>query len=130
MIKVSAGLIVRNGKLLIARRRAAARLAGLWEFPGGKIEPGETPAACLKRELKEEFDIDAAVGEFLGANRHAYDFGAIELMLFRTTWEEGSFKLRDHDKIRWVSAGELDRYDFTPADTLFVEKLQSGDIRL
>ena len=65
---------------------------------------------CLKRELKEEFNIDVRIGEFLGSNTHIYDFGTIELMAYRTNWVKGDFKLNDHDEIRWVSTYELDQF--------------------
>ena len=65
------------------------RFPNLWEFPGGKIEPNETPEACLERELKEEFDVDVTVGKYIGSNIHTYDFGTIELMAFKALWEQG-----------------------------------------
>ncbi|HUV79022.1 MAG TPA: NUDIX domain-containing protein, partial [Desulfobacterales bacterium] len=82
IIRVTAAIFVNDGMLLIAKRKPTARLPNLWEFPGGKIEPNETPKACLKRELKEEFDVDVTVGEYLGSNIHMYDFATIELMAF------------------------------------------------
>jgi 8-oxo-dGTP diphosphatase len=130
MIRVTAAIFVHDGMLLIAKRKPTARLANLWEFPGGKVEPGETPEACLKRELKEEFDIDVIVGEYFGSNIHTYDFGTIELMAYRTSWDKGDFKLRDHDEIRWVFTHELDQFDFAPADTAFAEKLKNGEFEL
>ena len=114
--------------LLIAKRKPTGRLPNLWEFPGGKIEPNETPEACLKRELKEEFDVDVTVGEYLGSNIHAYDFGTIELMAFKAFWEKGDFKLLDHVEIRWVFTHELDQFEFAPADTVFVEQLIGEEI--
>lgn len=116
--------------LLIAKRKPTARLPNLWEFPGGKVEPNETPKECLKRELKEEFDVDVSVGEYLGSNIHTYDFGTIELMAFRAFWEKGDFKLLDHEEIRWVFKHELDQFDFAPADTAFVEQLMNGLIEI
>ena len=130
MTKVTAAIFVQDGMLLIAKRKPTARLPDLWEFPGGKIEPNETPEECLKRELKEEFDIEASVVKYYGSNIHTYDFGTIELMAFRTSWDTGDFKLKDHEEIRWVFTHELDQYDFAPADTAFVDKLKSGKIEL
>lgn len=128
IIKVTAAIFVNDGMLLIAKRKPTGRLPNLWEFPGGKIEPNETPEACLKRELKEEFDVDVTVGEYLGSNIHAYDFGTIELMAFKAFWEKGDFKLLDHVEIRWVFTHELDQFEFAPADTVFVEQLIGGEI--
>jgi len=130
IIKVTAAIFVNDGMLLIAKRKPTARLPNLWEFPGGKIEPNETPEACLKRELKEEFDVDVTVGEYLGSNIHAYDFGTIELMAFKAFWEKGDFKLLDHDEIRWVFTHELEQFDFAPADMAFVEQLIAGKIEI
>ena len=128
IIKVTAAIFVNDGMLLIAKRKPTGRLPNLWEFPGGKIEPNETPEACLKRELKEEFDVDVTVGEYLGSNIHAYDFGTIELTAFKAFWEKGDFKLLDHVEIRWVFTHELDQFEFAPADTVFVEQLIGGEI--
>jgi 8-oxo-dGTP diphosphatase len=130
MVKVTAAIFVNDGMLLIAKRKPTARLPNLWELPGGKIEPHETPEECLKRELKEEFDIDVTVEEYLGSNVHTYDFGTIELMAYRTTWNKGDFKLLDHEEIRWVFAHELDQFDFAPADTAFIEELKNGVIEI
>lgn len=130
IIPVTAAVLVRDGRVLIARRRAGARHPNRWEFPGGKIEPGESPAECLRRELKEEFDIDAAVGEPLGTHRHRYDFGVVELTAFRVRWTAGAMVLRDHGAVRWAAPEELSAYDFTPADVPFVEQIRSGRIPL
>ena len=130
IIKVTAAIFVNDGMLLIAKRKPTGRLPNLWEFPGGKIEPNETPEACLKRELKEEFDVDVTVGEYLGSNIHTYDFGTIELMALKAFWEKGDFKLLDHDEIRWVFTHELDQFEFAPADTAFVEQLIAGKIEI
>jgi len=126
MIKVTAAVIVHEGMLLIAKRKPTARLPNLWELPGGKIEANETPEECLKREIKEEFDINVIVGEYLDSNIHTYDFGTIELIVFLTHWEDGDLILNDHEEIRWVFVHELDQFDFAPADTAIIEKLKNG----
>ncbi|MBW1840489.1 MAG: (deoxy)nucleoside triphosphate pyrophosphohydrolase [Deltaproteobacteria bacterium] len=130
MIKVTAALLVIDDMLLIAKRKPTARLPNLWELPGGKIEVNETPEECLKREIMEEFDIDIKVGEYLGSNVYGYDFGTIELMLYRAIWEDGDLILRDHEEIRWVFPHELDQFDFAPADRSFVDKLRRGVIEI
>ena len=130
IIRVTATIIVNDGMLLIAKRKPTARLPNLWELPGGKVEPNETPEECLIREIKEEFDINITVGEYLGSNIHAYDFGTIELMAYRSNWEDGDLILKDHEEIRWVFTHELDQFDFAPADIHFVEKLRRGEIEL
>jgi 8-oxo-dGTP diphosphatase len=128
MTRVTAAIMNHDGRLLIAKRKATARLPHLWELPGGKIEPGETPQECLRRELMEEFAIGVTVNEFVGAHIHTYDFGTVELLVFRVTWETGNLVLNDHAEIRWVFAQELDQFDFAPADTTFIEKLMQGSI--
>jgi len=128
MIKVTAAILVLNKMLLIAKRKANARLPNLWELPGGKVEPDETPEKCLKRELKEEFGIDVAIGEYIDSNIHTYDFGTIELMVYRADWITGEFVLKDHDEIKWVFVDELDQFDFAPADIPFIDKIRRGEI--
>jgi 8-oxo-dGTP diphosphatase len=130
MIRVTAAIIINSGKVLIAKRKPTARLPNLWEFPGGKVEPGESPEQCLKRELYEEFEIHVRVGEAVGANIHPYDFGTVDLMAFKARLVGGRFKLHDHAEIKWVQARELERYAFAPADKPFVEMIRRGEISL
>ena len=116
MTTVTCAIIENDSKILIARRAADQKLAGKWEFPGGKVEDGESPEECLKRELEEEFGIQAEVGEFITSNKHHYDHISIELMAFHTTYISGSFTLVDHDEIKWVNPEELLDYDLAEAD--------------
>jgi 8-oxo-dGTP diphosphatase len=106
---------------IIAQRKSKDHLAGKWEFPGGKIEVGETPKEGLSRELLEEFEIEVSVGDFLGSNIHHYDHISIELLAYRTSWDEGKINSTDHKDYKWVTIDELERYDFAPADRKFVE---------
>ncbi len=128
MQKVTAAILTRNGKVLIARRTADDRLANKWEFPGGKVEDGETPEACLSRELKEELGITARVGALLGESIYHYEHRSIKLLAYQTHWEAGDLDPKVHAEVIWVSVSELDGYDFAPADIPFVRKLMSGDI--
>jgi 8-oxo-dGTP diphosphatase len=130
IVKVTAAILEKDGKIIIAQRKSSDHLAGLWEFPGGKIEPGETPEACLGRELKEEFNIHVAVGQYLGSNIHHYDHISIELMAFRAYWESGTITMNDHKAYRWVTIDQLPEYDFAPADIPFVNMLSSGIIKM
>lgn len=130
MVNVTAAVLVKDGKLLIAKRKPSQKLANMWELPGGKVEKGETPEDCLVRELKEEFDIEASVGEFLGAHVYHYDFGSIRLMGFRASHDAGEVKLVDHTRVEWVSVDQLADYDFAPADIPFLERMQRGEIQL
>jgi mutator mutT protein len=124
MIEVTASIISRDNKVLIAQRPADDKLAGKWEFPGGKIEPGETPEECLKREIQEEFDVEIEVLEFFGQSIYAYNSGKIKLMAYLCKWISGNFTLKVHTRIRWVDYNELDLYDYAPADIPLAEKLK------
>ena len=130
MIKVTAAIIVESGKVLIAKRKPTARLANLWEFPGGKLEDDETPEQCLKRELQEEFEIEVNVGAHLGSSVHDYDFSTIELMAYKTQVVSGNFNLNEHAEIAWATVDELDGFKFAPADLPFVEMIRRGEIDL
>ncbi len=116
MIPVCAAVILRSGKVLLARRASGFKHAGKWEFPGGLIEKGESAAFALARELREELGIEAEVGAELLRVRHAYDFGEIELQAFLVSKFTGEPKLVDHDQLAWVEARRLLEYDLTPAD--------------
>jgi 8-oxo-dGTP diphosphatase len=130
IVKVTAAMLVKDDKIIIARRAPGNKLADKWEFPGGKIEINETPEQCLKREMKEEFDIDVSVGEYLGSSIYHYDHMSIELLAYRTYWEGGKIDLKDHDAFKWISLDQLAEFDFAPADQVFVEKLKNGEIAI
>lgn len=130
IVKVTAAILVKDNRILIAKRGPDSRLADKWEFPGGKIESHETPEQCLKREMKEEFDIDVSVGEYLGSSIYHYDHISIELLAFRTRWEGGEIDLKDHDEFQWILPEEIVRFNFAPADRVFIEKLRNGQITI
>lgn len=120
---VAAALFVQNGKILIARRSDDRHLAGHWEFPGGKAEPGETPEACLDREIREELGIEIEVGSLFAKNVHRYDSKTIELLVYRARPLSESYALSAHSEIRWVSAGELLGFDLAPADVPIARRI-------
>lgn len=130
LIVVTAAIITDNCKVFIAKRRPPGRMPGMWEFPGGKVEEGETPEFCLKRELHEELDIDVEIGEHIGTHRHTYDFYTIELMAYRAKIIAGDIKLNDHAEMAWVSPDEIDNFEFAPADEPFVGMIRRGEIKL
>jgi len=130
IVKVTAAILVKDNKIIIAKRGPGDALANKWEFPGGKIELHETPEQCLKREMKEEFDIDVSVGGYLGSSIYKYDHISIELLAYRTYWEDGEIDPKDHDDFKWISLEQLGEFDFAPADLVFVEKLQNGEIAI
>jgi bis(5'-nucleosidyl)-tetraphosphatase len=124
MIDVTAAVLIENGKVLIARRSPGASQAGLWEFPGGKVRPGESTAHCLKREIREELGIEIEVAEFFAESVYAYEDKTIRLMAYRVRIERGELSANDHAELAWVAPADLSRYQFCPADLPFVEKLQ------
>ena len=116
MVPVCAAVILRSGTVLLARRRPGLMHAGQWEFPGGRVEPGETPAAALVRELREELGVEAVVGAEFARSRHVYDSGEIELIALLVPRFSGDLKPIDHDAVAWVEARRLMEYDLAPAD--------------
>jgi len=125
LITVTAAIIEKNGLILAARRREGLHLAGYWEFPGGKLEKGETPEQCLRRELEEEFSILCKIGPLLGESIHNYGSRAIRLLGYHAVHTGGSFLLTDHDKLRWLSVDELDTLKWAPADIPLMKKLRN-----
>jgi len=121
--RVIAAAIVKNNKLLIAQRAKGENLAGMWEFPGGKIEIGETDEKCIIREIKEELNIEISVEAYLGEHRVENEKSDINLVLYKAKGIGGEPTLSVHDKIEWVGVNELKNYLFAPADTYFVEAL-------
>jgi 8-oxo-dGTP diphosphatase len=106
--------IVRDGRVLAARRSAPPATAGGWEFPGGKVEPGESPPAALIRECREELGVTVSVGELLGTAPIPPGF---ELHVYAATLAAGTPRaLQDHDELRWLAAAELDDVPWLPAD--------------
>ena len=128
MIRVTAAILVNDGMLLIAKRGPSARLPNLWDLPGGKIESNETPRECLMRELLEAFGIEVTVKEYVGSHNHTYDFGTVELMVFKADWEKGDFDSKDHQEIRWAFPHELNQFEFAPADFAFIKRIMKGEI--
>jgi 8-oxo-dGTP diphosphatase len=122
-VKVTAGILEENGRVLIARRRPGKHMAGKWEFPGGKVEPGETPEQSLARELLEELDVRARVGPFLCQASFDGDGVSLELLVYRVDGFDGSPVLREHEEIRWVLPQELFSYDLADSDRRVVEAL-------
>jgi mutator protein MutT len=124
MTRVTAAVIERAGRFLIARRKPGLRFAGVWEFPGGKVEPDETPEAGLRREIAEELEIEIAVGAPLGSFPHSGPDLSIELLAYRAEWVGGDIVLHDHAELRWVTPAEMPSYDFALPDRGLVRLLR------
>jgi 8-oxo-dGTP diphosphatase len=122
-IQVTAGLIWHDGRFLIARRGAGDPLAGHWEFPGGKIEPGETGEACLVREIDEELGLAITVRRCLDVSVHAYPARDVELCLYEAESATAAVVPTVHDRTAWITPAEAGSYRFAPADVPFVAKL-------
>lgn len=116
MKDVTAAIIFNRGKVLIARRAPGEKFAGGWEFPGGKIEHGETPEECLKRELFEEFGIDTLVNNFVIESIYEYNMGSIRLLAYLVDIIKGDIKLTVHDVFHWVNLENILDYNLLPAD--------------
>jgi 8-oxo-dGTP diphosphatase len=121
---VTAALICRDGKILAAQRPTSDHLALLWEFPGGKLEAGETHEACLARELKEEFGVEAKIGSFFQSSLYTYSAGEINLVAYWATLKSYELNLVFHRSVMWCDRHMLVSLAFAPADVPIVERLK------
>lgn len=126
VLVAAVALVDSDGRVLIAQRPEGRAMAGLWEFPGGKIEPGETPEAALIRELDEELGIDtwASCLAPLTFASHSYDEFHLLMPLFVCRRWQGTPQPREHQALRWVRAGELRRFPMPPADLPIIPVLR------
>ena len=140
-INVVGAIIIRNGKVLCAQRGKSKTLAYLWEFPGGKIEEGETPRQALKRELVEELNIEVSVEEsqfeqtayeydFAKWRDYGNSFGIVNLTTFVCQLKTGEPKLTEHIAIKWLDPSALSSLEWAPADIPAVEKLNEVKFNL
>lgn len=121
IVDVVAALIEREGKLLLARRDATGDQAGLWEFPGGKVEAGESQQAALIRELQEELGIDATVAEFVATSELQQPARLICLHGWRVSDFTGMITLQCHSEIRWVVPADVHSFELAPADVPLID---------
>ena len=126
---VVAALIVRGGEVLIGQRRPDQPMALQWEFPGGKIEAGETPEQALARELDEELGIQASIGPRITRIRHNYRHGgAVDLQFFAVHGFHGELENRIFKQVRWTRLEDLPEYDFLAADRGLIRDLAAGKL--
>lgn len=129
---VVAAVIVRDGRVLACQRSRSGKFPLKWEFPGGKVQSGESPEAALIRELREELSVDARVGVEIYRTKHKYAEmpSAIELIFFAATIESGEIDNRIFEAIAWVAPQTLPEMDFLDADRELIGKLATGEIEL
>ena len=124
-IDVAAGLVIRDGQLLITRRPAGSHLGGLWEFPGGKRQPHETFGQCLVRELREELGIEVRVGRLIERVTHAYPRQTVHLEFYRCRWMRHEPQALGCPEFKWITEAELEDYEFPEADARLVRRLRN-----
>jgi 8-oxo-dGTP diphosphatase len=126
-VQVVAAVVVRGDRYLITQRMAKAVFPLYWEFPGGKVEPGEDDATALRREMREELDVDVEVGDLLGQTLHEYEMFLLDFRVYRCQLAGGELKPLNVADIRWVTTEELGDYPFPPADEAAIADLVAGD---
>jgi len=124
-IEVVAAVIRRDGKILITRRLGNVHLGGLWEFPGGKVEPAESLEGALLREIREELGLDIIPGDELFTVEHDYPGKSVRLHFFNCTISHGEPQPLDVSDLQWVTPAQLAEFDFPPADAELIHKLMS-----
>ena len=127
VVEVSAGLVFRDGRLLITQRRSDSHLAGLWEFPGGKRHPHESFEDCLRRELMEELGIEVAVGPPFESVVHAYPEKTVRLEFFLCRWTRHEPQPIGCAALAWVTRAELAQYAFPAADARLLDRLRQDE---
>ena len=115
-IRVVAAVIERDGRYLITQRRPNAVLPMLWEFPGGRVEEGETDVEALAREMRHRLDAEVGVGQLISFVSHPYEHYTVDLYLYECALHSGELSCRAVNDYRWVTSAEFDQYPFTPAD--------------
>jgi 8-oxo-dGTP diphosphatase len=121
---VTAAIIQAGGSFLIARRAPGEKLAGFWEFPGGKVEPNETHQDCLERELQEELGLTIRAGDVITESVYHYEHGSINLVAISASIVEGEIRLSVHDEVEWLSIDKIIGLNLAPADIPIAQQLK------
>ncbi|MGP6178199.1 (deoxy)nucleoside triphosphate pyrophosphohydrolase [Microbacterium sp. A196] len=122
-ITVVGAVILKGDHVLVAQRGPGRALAGQWEFPGGKIEPGETPESALEREIREELGACIQVGHHVETTTHHYDFAVVHLSTYYAEIISGTLTANEHSELRWCRVAELASLDWALADVPAVERV-------
>ena len=122
-IRVVAAVLEQDGRYLITQRRATAVLPLMWEFPGGRVEEGETDAQALKREVRHRLGAEIEVGKLISFVSHPYEHYVVDLFLYECTLLSTKLKAQNVGAFRWVTSAEFDQFPFTPADEASMNKL-------
>ncbi len=122
-IRVVAAVLEQDGRYLITQRRTAAVLPLLWEFPGGRVEEGETDVEALKREMRHRLGAEVTVGKLISFASHPYEHYIVDLFLYECTLLRSTLDARNVNAYKWVTSAEFDKYPFTPADEASMNKL-------
>ena len=122
-VKVVAAIIIHNKQIFVTQRGYGEFKDG-WEFPGGKIEPGETPQEALAREIKEELDIEIEVGDYLETVEYDYPSFHLAMDCFFCTIKSGKLVLKEHEAAKWLTMENLDSVDWLPADKVLIESIK------
>lgn len=132
MLTVVAALIAHEGKIVACQRARGSRFELMWEFPGGKVEPGESPQQALARELREELGVEATIGREVFRAKHSYAElrQPIEILFFAATAHPDKIRNLEFEQVLWRAPQSLPELDFLPADRELIEKLASGQIRV
>lgn len=127
-LEVVGAVIVKGNKFLAAQRPLNKSLGGLWEFPGGKIEDGESPQEALKREIKEEMSCDIIVNEFIVNDVYKYNFGDVSLSTYYCHLLSSEPVMTEHIDIQWITIDEIDNFDWAPADDATLKILKQTNL--
>ncbi|MCB9690252.1 MAG: (deoxy)nucleoside triphosphate pyrophosphohydrolase, partial [Alphaproteobacteria bacterium] len=124
-LDVVGAAILNDGRCLVARRGPDMALAGLWEFPGGKVEPGEAPQDALRREIQEELGIEIQVGALLGVGEAMAGARRIVLSVYAAEWVSGALVLLEHDEVRWCGVEDIEGLQWAEADVPVLPALKA-----